>query len=217
MVLASGGGGNLRFLHNAIVGGALPQYQIAKVVAPGKCVAIEFADTQSIPTEITDFRNIQQLSEAIFAVNPDIVVSTVDKIIPATVLKMARCNFVNLHYSLLPAFKGSIGINTLRRAMDYGSTIVGSTIHEMTEQLDEGRPLFQVAFSINPVLNEEQIMNNMFRSGCLALMGFLNSFYGSYENGQKESLSIFNTSYLIAPPANFPSLIFDENGILWGS
>ncbi len=52
---------------------------------------------------------------------------------------------INIHPSLLPAFKG---LNTHQRAIDAGCQFAGATVHHVTSELDHGRILAQAAVPI---------------------------------------------------------------------
>lgn len=54
---------------------------------------------------------------------------------------------VNLHPSLLPAFRG---LNAIRRAHAYGVRLTGCTVHYVTRELDGGPILAQEAVAIDP-------------------------------------------------------------------
>lgn len=54
---------------------------------------------------------------------------------------------VNLHPSLLPAFRGA---HAIEQAVDAGVKVFGATIHEVDATLDGGRILAQRAFAYDP-------------------------------------------------------------------
>jgi phosphoribosylglycinamide formyltransferase-1 len=72
---------------------------------------------------------------------------------------------INIHPSLLPAFKG---LNTHQRAIDAGCQFAGATVHHVTSELDHGRILAQAAVPIllgdtadalaNRVLSQEHLI-----------------------------------------------------------
>lgn len=65
------------------------------------------------------------------------------RLIGPTLLEMFRGRIVNIHPSLLPAFKGA---HAIRDAFDYGVKVFGVTIHYVDETLDGGRIIAQEAF-----------------------------------------------------------------------
>lgn len=52
---------------------------------------------------------------------------------------------VNIHPSLLPKYKG---LDTFRRALDAGDSEFGSTVHWVTEDLDAGKIIGQIALPV---------------------------------------------------------------------
>ena len=54
---------------------------------------------------------------------------------------------INVHPSLLPAFAG---LNTHQRAIDMGCKVAGTTVHQVTAELDHGNILAQAAVPVLP-------------------------------------------------------------------
>lgn len=61
---------------------------------------------------------------------------------------------VNIHPSLLPKFKG---LDTYRRVLEAGDYVHGTTIHQVTEDLDDGPILAQTTVDILPDDTEEYL------------------------------------------------------------
>ena len=64
------------------------------------------------------------------------------RIIGPTLLEAYEGRIINIHPSLLPAFKGA---HAIQDAFDYGVKVFGVTIHYVDETLDGGRIISQVA------------------------------------------------------------------------
>lgn len=62
---------------------------------------------------------------------PDLVITTVHRILAEPVTSRYQGRLINLHYSLLPAFGGAIGIRPVRDALAYGSRFTGVTVHRV--------------------------------------------------------------------------------------
>ena len=77
---------------------------------------------------------------AYFAVNNFdlIVLAGYMRILPEDVLNLGK--FINIHPSLLPAFKGK---DAIHRAFDAGIKVSGVTIHHVTSDLDGGKIIAQ--------------------------------------------------------------------------
>jgi methionyl-tRNA formyltransferase len=72
-----------------------------------------------------------------------VVVSSYSRILPARVVSKTR--FVNVHYALLPRYRG---VATVNWAVINGEAETGITVHVLTPDLDAGNILFQQAVPI---------------------------------------------------------------------
>jgi phosphoribosylglycinamide formyltransferase-1 len=171
--LCSGGGGNLRFIHYAIEHGWIPGASIVSVLTDRECQANQFAESVGIESQCIDFNDPDQcmLVNQLETLNPDLVITTVHKILRKPVVEKFSDRLINLHYSLLPAFDGLIGTQPVREAVSYGARFTGVTVHLVDESLDGGKPIVQVAIPLLPVeKNFDSLMDLVFRCGCIALM-----------------------------------------------
>jgi phosphoribosylglycinamide formyltransferase-1 len=141
-VLASGSG----TLLEAILEAGVP---VDLVVTDRRCRALEVAGARGVLLERTDFTKAfdrdgyaDQLVELLHAHDIDLAVmagfgTVVPKAVPAF-----RGLMLNSHPALLPAFKGW---HAVRDALAAGVKVTGTTIHVVTEELDEGPILAQEA------------------------------------------------------------------------
>lgn len=65
------------------------------------------------------------------------------RIVGETLLKAYEGKIINIHPSLLPAFKGA---HAVEQAVEYGVKVYGITIHYVNSDLDGGRIIAQKAF-----------------------------------------------------------------------
>lgn len=65
------------------------------------------------------------------------------RIVGATLLEAYAGRIINIHPSLLPAFRGA---RAVEQALEYGVKVFGVTIHYVDESLDGGRIIAQRAF-----------------------------------------------------------------------
>ena len=80
------------------------------------------------------------------AIAPDVcVVVAYGKILPPSLLEIPRRGFVNLHFSLLPKYRGAAPV---QRALMDGVAETGVTIIELTEGMDEGPVLAKLAVEV---------------------------------------------------------------------
>ena len=70
------------------------------------------------------------------------------RILPEKVVELG--SFINIHPSLLPAFKGK---NAIKRAYDYGAKVTGVTVHRVEKEVDSGRIILQTPVMIEEGMN----------------------------------------------------------------
>lgn len=86
--------------------------------------------------------------ETLRQINPDIiVVSAYGQILPKEILFLPKHGCVNIHASLLPAYRGAAPINW---AIIRGESRTGITIMQMDEGMDTGAILLQESIPIGP-------------------------------------------------------------------
>ena len=87
---------------------------------------------------------IEIVSPAVFMKNPEkvdiIVVSGYSKLIPSKVIDSAKTAIINIHQSLLPAYRGRHPLNW---AIINGEKYTGATIHHLSEGFDKGNVIVQ--------------------------------------------------------------------------
>src|SRR5262245_21181886 len=169
--LCSGGGGNLRLVHALAKLGALPPLEIASVIADRECAAVTWARAQGLPVAVAPYDRTrpERLHEALAAGAPDLVVSTFHKILDEPLVTRLERRLVNLHYALLPAFGGTIGMEPVRRARSHGCRLIGATAHHVTADVDAGPILAQACIADDGRGGDPQIFDAGFRCGGVAL------------------------------------------------
>ncbi len=89
-----------------------------------------------------------QFIEALRTLNPDmIVVAAYGQILPKEILNLPQYGCVNIHASLLPAYRGAAPVNW---AIISGDRETGITIMQMDEGMDTGAILMQDSIPIEP-------------------------------------------------------------------
>ncbi len=90
---------------------------------------------------------------------PDInVVVAYGQIIPASIIYLPRFNSINLHFSLLPRYRGAAPVQW---ALLKGEIETGVTIFELNEKMDEGPILTQRPLPILPGENAHQLESRL--------------------------------------------------------
>ncbi len=170
--LCSGNGGNLRFVHKCIQRYSLP-LNISGVYADRKCVAVDVAKQANIPV-IVDKEFNKKLKQNVSTFKPDIIVTNVHQMVSTENLNhFLDCKWINLHYSLLPAFAGHIGMKAVALARERNCGFVGATTHEVTSELDAGTILQQVVFAADWTQTDKKLSNTVFFSGAVLLLNSL--------------------------------------------
>lgn len=89
-----------------------------------------------------------ELEERLRAIAPDVaVVVAYGSILPGSLLAVPPLGFVNLHFSLLPAYRGAAPV---QRAVMDGVTVSGVSIMVLTEGMDEGPVLATLEVPVEP-------------------------------------------------------------------
>lgn len=115
---------------------------------PVKKAALEFNIPHHQPLKI---KNDQPALEKIKKIQPDLnVVVAYGQIIPASIIYLPKYRSVNVHFSLLPKYRGA---SPVQWALLNGEKKTGVTIFELNEKMDEGDILAQQEVEILPEEN----------------------------------------------------------------
>ena len=91
--------------------------------------------------------------------------------IKENIIKEYNNRVLNIHPSLLPAFRG---LNSIQQAIEYGVTYSGITIHFVDEIIDNGKIISQIPIKIKH-LNFEEIDNLFVEEGLKLSIETLNN------------------------------------------
>ncbi|MBD0379695.1 phosphoribosylglycinamide formyltransferase [Paenibacillus sedimenti] len=213
--LCSGNGGNLRFINKCIQKKIIPNIELVGIIADRHCEAITFAQYNNLSAYKINYsrKNNAELKEALISLNPDIIVTNFHKILDEEIVNLFKGKLINLHYSLLPAFGGVIGDKPVRMALDTGCKFVGTTVHFVDEEVDNG---FIISQNLLPVANNSEfqvIMNEVFRMGCVNLLNAILHISNqeiSIENNLSNIYGYERNEIVSSPPFNH-SMIFNED------
>ena len=99
---------------------------------------------------------------------PDLgVVAAYGKLIPGDMLELPRFGMINVHASLLPAYRGAAPVH---RAVIDGATETGVTIMRMVVALDAGAMLAKVTRPIGPDETSDEVERDLARLGVPPLL-----------------------------------------------
>ncbi len=118
------------------------------------------------------------LDDALAALSPyDVaVVVAYGRILSKSALGSARVGMLNVHFSLLPRWRGAAPV---ARALMAGDTMTGVTIIELDEGLDTGPVLTAQAIDIHPEENRGELTQKLSQAGAK----LLNSVIREYASG----------------------------------
>ncbi|MGI4878267.1 MAG: phosphoribosylglycinamide formyltransferase [Janthinobacterium lividum] len=156
-VLISGRGSNMAALIAAAAEPGHP-YEIAVVIAnKADAGGLAVAQAAGIPTVIVSGREFTDRAAFDVALDVELRRHDVEIIALAGFMRILGAGFisgwpdriVNIHPSLLPAFRG---LDTHRRTLDAGCKVAGCTVHIVRAELDDGPILAQ---AVVPVLDDD--------------------------------------------------------------
>jgi phosphoribosylglycinamide formyltransferase-1 len=152
-VLASGRGTNLQALIAAIAAQRLN----ARIVgvfsdraSAGALALARQADIDATSLAPRGYDTRAAYDEALFSlvdgVQPDLIVCAgYMRLLSEHAVDAHRGRMINIHPSLLPAFKG---LHTHRQALDAGATVHGASVHFVTPELDGGPVISQATVPV---------------------------------------------------------------------
>jgi phosphoribosylglycinamide formyltransferase-1 len=177
--LCSGGGGNLKLVYELSRKGALPFVSVVGVIADRECLAVEWARGQDIRTAVVAYSrtNPVALGDSLTDLAPDLIVTNIHKILHDRLVAMFDGKLLNLHYSLLPAFAGQIGMQPVREARARGCRLIGASAHRVTRQVDTGPILAQACVVDDLDQPETELCDAVFRCGGVALIAAIETIW----------------------------------------
>ena len=161
-VLASGRGSNLQAIIDAIAGGRL-EAELAGVFSDRpRALALERARKLGVPALAVrpgDFDSRADADAELFrqieAVRPDLIVCAgYMRLLSAREVAPRIGRIINIHPSLLPAFKG---LHTHQQALDANATEHGASVHFVTPELDGGPVIAQARVAVDTTDDAERL------------------------------------------------------------
>ena len=161
-VLVSGRGSNLQAIINGIDEGRLDAV-ISVVISDNEtATAIERCKKHGVPFEVVSRKafNSKELFEKAMA---DIllergcelvVLAGFMRVLSGTFLSTFPERVINIHPSLIPAFRG---LRAQKQAVDFGVCFSGCTVHIVEEEVDYGPIIVQAVVPVSPDDSEEAL------------------------------------------------------------
>lgn len=155
VVLISGSGTNLQALIDAGERGEIPGALAVVISNRPEAKGLERAANHGIATQVLDHRHFTDresydaaLMAAIDRHAPDLVVlAGFMRILTPKFVEHYEGRLLNIHPSLLPAYKGLL---THQRALDAGEKMHGCSVHFVTPELDGGPVIAQAHVPVLP-------------------------------------------------------------------
>jgi phosphoribosylglycinamide formyltransferase-1 len=161
-VLVSGRGSNLQALIDAAKGPGYPA-EIVLVISnvPG-VQGLDRAKAAGIPTSVVKHQDFAAREPFEAALDAALNEAGAELLCNAGFMRLLTGSFVarwrdrhlNIHPSLLPAFKG---LNTHARVLEAGAMITGCTVHFVRAAMDDGPIVAQAAVPVHPGDSEESL------------------------------------------------------------
>lgn len=156
-VLVSGSGSNLQVLIDAMQAGALPIDIVGVISNREDALAVTRAKKAAIAVAVLSHTDSgKRMGIKIFEAHasaqlaewqPDVVVlAGFMRVLSADFIASVAAPMINLHPSLLPAYKG---LDTHQRAIQAGERHHGCSIHLVTAELDAGAVLTQAMLDVH--------------------------------------------------------------------
>lgn len=132
------------------------------------------------PLNFRDENTVAQLA----ALQPDIlIVIAYGLILPASVLAIPRLGCVNVHASLLPAYRGA---SPIQQSILHGDAITGVTIMQMDVGLDTGDMLHQAICEITPHDTAETLHDKLAQLSAKPLLETIQALAAGTANPEKQ-------------------------------
>lgn len=152
-ILISGNGSNLQAIIDAIELGRLNAEIKAVISNNSGAYGLVRATQHNLHTWIIDHQDYDSrdqcddvLRHYLESINPDfILLAGFMKILSPGIIQAFEHRILNIHPSLLPAYKG---LNTYQRALDNAEAQHGVSIHLVTAELDAGPVILQASYLI---------------------------------------------------------------------
>lgn len=157
-------------------------------VGRGKILAespiAQWADKNRIPIE----KPITSAEIATAFENADVVIAIAyGKILSTEVLSIPTYGCLNLHFSLLPAYRGAAPV---QRALLNGESVSGISIFRIDENLDTGPIYVQKKYEIKAGANSEKVLRDLSYLGAESFFHVLNDIENGIQPIVQESFGI---------------------------
>ena len=207
-VIVSSTGGSVM---NVLLENRFFRNQTFSLVSDRLCPAIDKAQAHGLETKVIAESKKEwfcvRLLEYLEENRIDYVISFFTKLFTGDLLGEFKDRIINLHPSILPAFKGMRGFDD---TFEYGARYMGSTIHFIDESMDEGKIIMQTAHPIDRNEAKEKLRHRLFQQQCKSLLQVVKWLNEGRVSVIKNHVVIEGGSYVdyeFSPNLDFPDAI----------
>lgn len=162
-VLLSGRGSNFRAIFDDLNARPLSAQIIGVISDNPKADGIAFAQSNNLPCFVVERRKkelsledfFSNLTKTVSDLAPDLIVlAGFMRLLPKDLVLAFDGKIINIHPSLLPAFKG---LRAQQQALNAGVTQAGCTVHYVVPEMDSGAIIEQATVPVLPGDTEESL------------------------------------------------------------
>lgn len=154
-VLASGNGSNFQAMIDAFQQGRIQAELVGVISNVPDAYALQRAKDAGVRQQVIDhcqFENREsfeaELINALQSWQADVIIlAGFMRVLTAGFVERFSGQLINIHPSLLPAYKG---LHTHQRVLNTGDKLHGCTVHFVTQELDAGAAIAQSVFQVLP-------------------------------------------------------------------
>jgi phosphoribosylglycinamide formyltransferase 1 len=144
---------------------------IHSVVCDQACGAADKARAHNVPVRVIAESDPERFCDGLLAYvednRIDYIFSFYTKFYSERIRQAMPDRIVNLHPTLLPAFKGNDAWEYVRA---YGVRFAGSTVEFIHERMDEGKIIMQTVCPWDPTLSSDHVRHRVFVQQCKSLL-----------------------------------------------
>jgi methionyl-tRNA formyltransferase len=139
-----------------------PDSRVGRGKVLSESAIARWADSNAIinlkPSTEDEMRHAFENTELVIAI-------AYGRILSERVLSIPKFGFVNLHFSLLPSYRGAAPV---QRAIQNGEVTTGISIFKIDANLDTGPVYFQEKYEISPSATSSDVLNDLSEIGAKA-------------------------------------------------
>lgn len=164
----------------------------------------ELADASGIPLLQPRSAKDQEFASELTRISPDAcAIVAYGALLPSSVLKIPTHGWINLHFSLLPQWRGAAPV---QHAIWHGDDVTGATTFKLEEGMDTGPIYGTVAAPIRPTETSGSLLKELADSGSHLLVQTLSGI----ETGRLSAIPQSSDGVSIAP-----KLTVDDARVDW--